>query len=67
MEREFGVELARVFGPRIKRLFELEETALPPSIAERLMRLERAEKARPCPPENADAPSPRGGERLARG
>ncbi len=49
MEREFEFELARVFGDRIRRIFKLEEAPLPPSIAERLARLERAEKVRLCP------------------
>lgn len=55
MEREFGVELARAFGARMKRLYGLDEATLPASIAERLARLERAERmVLAAAPENDD-------------
>lgn len=43
MEREFGSEMARVFGTRLKRIYEVEQTALPTSIALWLEHLKRAE------------------------
>ena len=44
MERDFGYELARAFGTRMKRMYELDETALPKPIAQWLERLHRAEQ-----------------------
>lgn len=44
MEREYGYELARVFGTRMKRVYELEESALPKPIAQWLERLHHAEQ-----------------------
>lgn len=44
MERDFGSEMTRLFGTRLKRIYELDETALPAPIALWLERLRRAEK-----------------------
>ncbi|AHB50406.1 hypothetical protein W911_16200 [Hyphomicrobium nitrativorans NL23] len=44
MERDFGFELAKAFGARMKRLYELDETALPTQIDQWLERLRRAEQ-----------------------
>ena len=46
MERDYSAELTRVFGERMKRVFDLEKNALPSGISEQLAHLERAEKAR---------------------
>lgn len=46
MERDYSAELTRVFGERMKRVFDLEKTALPSGISEQLAHLERAEQAR---------------------
>lgn len=51
MERDFGVELAKMFGARMKRLYELDDTALPDQIAYWLERLRRAEHAPSRPSE----------------
>lgn len=45
MEREFGKELVRAFGTRMKRVYDLEEGKLPASISDRLAELRRVEKA----------------------
>lgn len=61
MEREFGYELARVFGTHMKRVYEPEETALPKPIAQWLERLHRAEQemARRAQGEPRDPTRPR--------
>lgn len=44
MERDFGFELARAFGERMKRIYEFDDATLPTNIAQWLERLHRAEK-----------------------
>ena len=54
MEREFGKELVRAFGARMKRLYELEDDRLPSPIRERLAELQRVERYRSCASESGD-------------
>lgn len=54
MERDFGTELAKVFGARIKRLYELDDAALPDHIAQWLERLHRREQELMAPPSEQD-------------
>lgn len=49
MESEFGKELVRAFGTRMKRLYELENDRLPSPIRERLAELQRVESYASCP------------------
>lgn len=43
MERDFGQEIARSFGLRLKRVYKIEETTLPPQMTAWLERLKNAE------------------------
>jgi hypothetical protein len=43
MEREFGAEIARTFGARLRRMYEQDEQGLPIEMAESLERLKCAE------------------------
>lgn len=43
MEREYGKELTKVFGARLKRVYELDDAALPASMMQWLERLKTAE------------------------
>lgn len=46
MERNLGSEIVRTFGARLKRIYELDETTLPPQVGEWLERLKKAEAER---------------------
>lgn len=43
MERDFGTEIVRSFGSRLKRTYQLDETALPREMAVCLEKLQDAE------------------------
>lgn len=43
MEREFGTEVVRTFGARLRRMYEPDEQTLPFPVADALERLRRAE------------------------
>ncbi|HYD16242.1 MAG TPA: hypothetical protein VEA77_07570 [Hyphomicrobium sp.] len=44
MERDFAPEIVKSFGTRLKRVYQLEEAALPAQIAVWLEHLKRAEQ-----------------------
>jgi hypothetical protein len=43
MEEELGSEIVRTFGVRLKRIYGLDNAALPPQVEETLERLKQAE------------------------
>lgn len=44
MDKEFGREVVRTFGARLRRVFEQDSQALPVPMAETLERLRQAER-----------------------
>jgi hypothetical protein len=46
MEHEFGVEIVRTFGARLRRIYEPDQQGLPTQMAESLERLKCAEETR---------------------
>ncbi len=53
MERNFGTEMARTFGTRLRRIYQQDEQTIPSRIAVCMEQLQRSEEGRSAASGNA--------------